>query len=49
MDVLAGIQSMILGNGLEDACQCAAEYLAGTLKMPSVDSYLDCINVVEIL
>ena len=40
---------MILGNGLEDACTCAAEFLGSTLKMPSVDAYLECIEVIEML
>jgi hypothetical protein len=44
-----GIHKLILGNALEEACTYAAEYLTGTLKMPSIDSYLDCIKVIELL
>ncbi len=40
---------MILGNALEEACTFAADYLAETLQVPSVDSYLVCLQVIELL
>lgn len=40
---------MILGNNLNDACQCAAEFLNETLKAPNVSTATLFIKVIEII
>lgn len=40
---------LVLGNDLENACQCAADFISSTLKTPSVEGFVDCIKVIELL
>jgi len=47
--VIEGISMLVLGNDLETACQCAADFIDNNLKTPSVEGLVECIRVIELI